>query len=411
MLRYRYRAIAQVFIVTVLMVFSGSGQAADPYKQFNAWPSPPKMIAGKPYSITPGPEAGTYLVKWGDQQMIWKPKDYMDPVYKKMGPAYYSLWTQPEMPAPWDVPLAERDKLPGDQWVERCFAEWVYPPFAKNYWDELNIIVYRPDGAVRGTTDMLECSSDNSLGNADQYFDSAEKTDVLRKYVWEFTNPSEVRGEGGVTTQLKDLSKAPQDTLYLPTVQKVRRLAGAVSKQWFPGLIYRYEDVSHVNPLPDLDYKVVGYELFDATPDKSMSYKSDHLPDVKRIDGSGEVMAKIEITPKPGISWWYAKRYFYCGVQSMAFFHDNTFDANGKMLRKYAKPITAGSSLHMGGPDGPPAPNWWAGWGTVTVEDLDTGYSSDVYPVIGGFNGDFPDSVYTDTTLYREPKSLNQWVK
>lgn len=411
MYRLKLKWISKIAAVFALLVGSVSLADDDPYKQFSTWPPPPKMIAGKPYTITPGEVAGTYNVQWGDQKMVWKPKEYMDPKYKKMGPAYYSLWTQPGMPLPWDVPLDKRPEISGADFVTRCYGTFVFAPYATNYWDELNIKLYTPDGNLRSTTDMMEAVTDNTLGKGAQYLNSSDKETVSRKYVWEFINPPEVRGEGGVTTTLIDKSKPPQDTLYLPSVQKVRRLAGAVSKQYFPGLIYRYEDVSHVNALPDLDYKVVGFELFDASPDKSMSYKPDHLAEVKRIDGSGDVAVKIEITPKPGVSWWYKKRTYYCGVQTMAFIYDYTEDANGKVLRKFAKPIVAGSSLHMGGPSGPPAPDWYLGWGLVAVEDLDTGYTSDVYPVNGGWNASFPTSMFTDTTQYREPKSLLDWVK
>jgi hypothetical protein len=270
---------------------------------------------------------------------------------------------------------------------------------------------YRPDGSLRGTTDMLEMYTDNSLGKATQYFTSSEKDTVLRKYIWEYINPPEVRGEGGVTTTFKDLNLPPQDTLYLPTVRKVRRLAGAVSKQYFPGLIYRYEDVSHANPLPELNYKVIGFELFDPTPDKSVAYKSDHEPEVKRIDGAGDVVAKIEITPKPGVSWWYDKRIYYCGLQEMAYLYDYALDSNGKVERKYGKPIMSGSQLHMNTPDGPMSPDWYVAWGMATVENLDSGYQSDAWIVKGGFNASIPDSMFTDTTLYRQPKSLLEWLQ
>lgn len=74
---------------------------------------PPKAIAGKPYSVTPGTEPGTFNVKWGDQSMVWKPKPYMEEKYRTMGPAYYAQWTQPGLPPPWDLPLDKRSTLSG----------------------------------------------------------------------------------------------------------------------------------------------------------------------------------------------------------------------------------------------------------------------------------------------------------
>lgn len=406
------RRFSLITVLTILiMAACGVALAADSASEFNNWPPPPATIAGKPYSITKGEDPGTFIVKWGDEHMIWKPKDYMEPKYKEMGPAFYSIWTQKGMPLPFNVPLDQRDKLSGTQFLELCDGTYEYEPYATNYFDQVVIKNYRPDGSLRGSTDMLEMYTDNSLGNGAQYFNSSEKDTVLRKYLWEYINPPEVRGEGGVTTTFKDLSLPPQDTLYLPTVRKVRRLAGAVSKQYFPGLIYRYEDVSHTNPLPELNYKVIGFELFNPTPEMSISYRSDHEPNVKRFDGAGDVAVKVEITPKPGVSWWYSKRIFYCGLQEMGYIYDYAVDSNGKLIRKYGKPAMGGELLHMHTPDGPLAPNWYVAWGMATVENLDSGYQSDAWIVRGGFNASIPDSMFTDTTLYRQPKSLLEWLQ
>ena len=398
------------FILALIFVVSSVGMAADESELTN-WPPPPTMIAGKPYSITPGKDPGTFVVKWGDEQMLWKPKDYMQAKYKQMGPAFYALWTQKGMPLPWNLPVDQRASLTAARYIEMCNGTFEYAPYAKNYWDSVRVLIYRPDGSLRGTTDMLEMYADNSLGTNGEYFSSDEVNTVLRKYMWEYTNPPEVRGEGGVTTTFKDLSLPPQDTLYLPTVRKVRRLAGAVSKQYFPGLIYRYEDVSHTNPLPELNYKIVGFHLFNPTPDMSMSYNSDHVSDIKRVDGAGDVVVEIETTPKPGVSWWYAKRIIYCGLQEMAYLYDVAYDANGKVLRKSGHPIMTGEKLHMKTTDGPWAPDWYAAWGMMSVENFDTGFTSDAYIVTGGFNADLPNSFFTDSTLYRQPKSLLEWLQ
>ena len=185
------KRISTFVLLVLLFLLSGSVSMADedPYKEFNTWPPPPKMIAGKPYSIAPGTEAGTYIVKWGDQQMNWKPKDYMDPTYKKMGPAYYSLWTQKGMPLPWDVPIDQRQNISGADFVTRSYGTFVFSPWAKNYWDELNIKLYLPNGDLRSTTDMLEAVTDNTLGKGANYFDSSEIDSVSRKYVWEIRKP------------------------------------------------------------------------------------------------------------------------------------------------------------------------------------------------------------------------------
>jgi hypothetical protein len=368
---------------------------------------PPNMIAGKPYSIRPGAEPGTFNVRWGDQSMVWKPKPYMEDKYKTLGPEYYAQWTQPGLPPPWDIPMDQRASLSGADFVNRCYAENEYAPYAQNYWDSLIIKIYRPDGSLRGETDMIEAYSDMEMKKGYDYISSADQAKVLRKYIWSYTDPPEVKGEGGVTTTFLDPSLPPQDTLYLPSVRKVRRLAGAVSSQYFPGLINRYEDVSHTNALPELNYKVVGFELFN--PDPSLpQYRPDYLPDVKRVDGAGDVVAIIEMTPKPGVSWWYSKRLWKCGLQEMNYVYDDAFDEAGKRTRSTEKAMISGSRLHIGTLDGPPPPDWYQSWGIMSVQDYNTGFTSDAYVTKGGFNADLPRAIFTDNTLYREPKNIGE---
>jgi hypothetical protein len=395
-----------------LMVVAGVPQvkAQVPAPVTNGDIAPPRMIAGKPYSITSGKAPGTYLVKWGDQSMTWTPKPWMEDRYRVTGPAYYAQWTQPGLPAPWEVPIDQRSSLTGADLVNRCYAENEYAPYAKNYWDSLVIRIYRPDGSVRGETAMVEAYSDMSMKKGYEYISSSDQEKVLRKYIWTYVSPDEVKGEGGVTTTFVDPTLAPQDTLYLPSVRKVRRLAGAVSSQYFPGLINRYEDVSHTQALPELDYKVVGFELFNPDPGKPQ-YRPDYLPDVKRVDGAGDVAVIIEITPKPGVSWWYAKRRYKCGLQEMNYFYDDAFDDNGKLIRSSEKSMMTGTRLHLGTPDGPPAPDWYQSWGIMSVQDFDTGFTSDAFVTDGGFNADLPRAIFSDNTLYREPKTLRELLR
>jgi hypothetical protein len=404
------------YLLCVCLAFSvvagtGHTDAQSPVQSANAIDlASPKMIAGKPYSISTGKDLGTFLVRWGDQSMTWTPKPWMEDAYRTTGPAYYAQWTQPGLPTPFEIPIDQRPSLSGGDLINRCYGESEYAPYAKNYWDSLVVKIYRPDGSLRGQTDMMEIYSDMTMKKGFEYISSSDQKKVLRKYIWDYTSPDEVKGEGGVTTIFVDPSLAPQDTLYLPSVRKVRRLAGAVSSQYFPGLINRYEDVSHTNALPELNYKVVGYELFNPDPTEP-EYRADYLPDVKRVDGAGDVAVIVEITPKPGVSWWYAKRLYKCGLQEMNYFYDEAYDENGKLLRRTEKSMMTGSRLHIGTPEGPPAPDWYQSWGIMSVQDFDTGFTSDAYVTVGGFNADLPRAVFTDNTLYREPKSLSEWLR
>src|SRR5205814_9749849 len=122
---------------------------------------------------------------------------------------------------------------------------------------------------------------------------------------------------------------------------KVRRLAGAVSKQFFPATILRYEDVSHVRALPDLDYKVVGFELWKADPKVHGQASSDYV-DIKGLDGAGDVAAVLEITPKPGVSWWYGKKKFWCGLMSLGWLANEAYDEKDTLSQIQVHRIRSG---------------------------------------------------------------------
>jgi hypothetical protein len=227
--------------------------------------------------------------------------------------------------------------------------------------------------------------------------------------MWEAFAPEELRGEGGITREYRDPSRVPEDLLYLPTVRKVRRLAGAVAQQYFPGTIFRYEDVTFNTALPQLNYKLVGFKLSD--PGNLLGYAPNAFPEAKRIGDAGDVSAVIEITPKPGVSWWYARRVFSCGLMEMVLSGDQAFDASGRLIRTSSgTQLMTGSVLHMGGPDGPPAPDWWTSWGAESIQELTTGYEQDAWELVAGFNAPAPASMFTDATLERQPMTLNEWL-
>jgi hypothetical protein len=368
--------------------------------------SVPTTIAGKPYSIVPGPKAGTYVVKWGDETMTWEAKPWMEDTLKAKGPAYYAQWSKAGMPFPWDVPVEKRDKLSPEDLMDRCIAYNYYGPYHQGGADVWNNLVIRPDGSLRETEHFLELWQ-TYINNTNQSFlTPPERPKVSRKYLWVAVDPEEVRGQSGVTTDFYEHEQRPQDTWYTPTVRKVRRLAGAVSKQFFPTTILRYEDVSHVRALPDLNYKIAGFELYKADPAIHGLAPSDY-PNVKRADGGGEVAVILEVTPKPGVSWWYAKRRITCGLESLAYLYDEEYDEKGQKERTLARGLITGSEAKL--PDGKPAPDWYVMWGTNWVADLKSGFKGDMWASNVEFDPKWPPTIFSDATLVREPRKIGFW--
>ena len=395
-------AIAAI-ILGCLSLSTPQGKAESPPAQVV-----PTTIAGKPYSIKPGDIAGTWKVKWGDDSFDWKPVEWMEDPLKEKSPAYYAQWTTPGMPFPFEVPIEKRSELSAPELIDRCVAYNYYGPYVEGASDIWNNHVIKPDGSSREDEQFIELYQAYYGDKNQEFLSPDERKDISRKYLWIAMQPEEVRGQGGVTTDFYSHEQRPQDTWYTPTVRKVRRLAGAVSKQFFPGTLARYEDVSHVRALPDLDYKVVGFELFK--PDPTIhGFGPKDAPDVKRAEGGGDVAVVIEITPKPGVSWWYAKRKLWCGLQTMGYYQSQEFDESGKRSRTYTRQIISGSLTKTA--DGKPAPDWWVQWGTNFAEDFNTGFKASMWASNIEYNPAWPTNIFSNDTLLREPHKLNFWGK
>lgn len=375
-------------------------------------PPIPPIIAGKPYSVKPGDAPGTWVVKWGDESMVWKAQPWMEDRQRKLGPAFLAQWTTPGLPMPFEVPIEKRDKIPVSELPDRGLTYSYFGPYYDNGWDHSFSIVHLPDGSIRTSSEVLEFFSAFANGMGKQYLSSSDQN-VMRKYLWELVAPEELRGEGGVTTVFTSPNLVPEDTLYLPTVRRTRRLAGAVAKQYFPGTIFRYEDVSYTGIIPQLDYKIIGYKLFDPS-DKLRGFGSEGVPpSIKRISGAGDVVTIVQVTPKPGVSWWYAKRIEYLGLMGMCTYYTEEYDANGKLIRYYTHLPMTGSNprVHVGSIDGPSnAPGWWNLWGVACVVDFQSGFVLDGWVDIGGFNAQTSASIFSDTTLAAQPMTLADWL-
>jgi len=61
--------------------------------------------------------------------------------------------------------------------------------------------------------------------------------------------------------------------------------------------------------------------------------------------------------------------------------------------------------------DGKPAPDWWVQWGTNFAEDFDTGFKASMWASDIEYNPEWPDSIFSNDTLVREPHQPNFWGK
>ena len=108
-----------------------------------------EMIMGKPYSISPGAEPGTFVCKWGEETVNWKPQAWHPSDYKSLGPNIYDRWIQPGLPYPWEKPMEERVKQDGREVHDRSYTALYFNEFGENYITEWSIDLISPDGTHR----------------------------------------------------------------------------------------------------------------------------------------------------------------------------------------------------------------------------------------------------------------------
>ena len=369
-----------------LICIGGTTYAADAVS--TAPVAPPKMIAGKPYSITPGSKPGTYQVKWGDDSFTWEAKPWYEDTLKQQGPAYYAQWTAGK-PFPFEVPIDQRDKLDPQDLMDRCIAWSYYGPYYEGAADIWNNLVIEPNGSVRETEHFMELYMAFVGGKNLQYLEPDQRAKVSHIYEWIAIDPEEVRGQSGVTTDFFERDEHPEDTWYTPTVRKVRR-SGWFS---FETILPRHNSALRGRlareSIARFGLQNSGIRTIQRRSLRYTAMVPPIIPEVKRVDGAGDVAVIIEITPKPGVSWWYAKR------RDKVWVGKPRWIGKSGVRRKRATTTSRNTlSYHWVSegkmPDGSSAPDWYQTWGALFVDDKKSGFKGDMWLSNLQFDPGFP---------------------
>lgn len=373
-------------------------------------------IDGKEYKIAPGEKPGTWKVSYGEDSLVWEALPWMDTELANQGPKFFQRWSKPGLPYPWEISAAERVALaktaPGDM-LDRYHAGTVFFSFAKSMLDVAALPLTDARGNVREKVLQEWAQSYVPEGNNWENLPKSEQGKVSRKYLWVYRSPSEVEGLGGRTVSFTDKDRRPDEWLYAPSVRKVRRLSAGVSQDYLPGTIFHLDQLSHVQQLPDMDYKLVGVELWKGDP-TAIGFRPEDLkfgfiwPDgspQKAIDRVGDLALVVEITPKPGVSWWFAKMYRRFGLYSGYWIGDDAYNEKGERiqtayLRSILPPEDQRNSI----------PPYYVHWGQLFCHEPLTGLRTDSYqvePVV--WDADIPAWLFNQDTLLKEPSSLVFW--
>ncbi|MEQ8660772.1 MAG: hypothetical protein RLW62_08145, partial [Gammaproteobacteria bacterium] len=156
-----------------------------------------QMIMGKPYSISPGTEAGSFVCRWGDEEVVWKPQPWHPMAYRELGPHIYDRWTQEGLPYPWEQPLEERVKNDGREVHDRSYTALYFNEFGENYITEWSIDLTSPDGTARNKKlfEWMVSYRQNQDG-----LPASLVGKVRAQYMFTFVAPNDFRGLGISTT-------------------------------------------------------------------------------------------------------------------------------------------------------------------------------------------------------------------
>lgn len=290
-----------------------------------------QMIMGKPYSISPGTEAGSFVCRWGDEEVVWKPQPWHPMAYRELGPHIYDRWTQEGLPYPWEQPLEERVKNDGREVHDRSYTALYFNEFGENYITEWSIDLTSPDGTARNKKlfEWMVSYRQNQDG-----LPASLVGKVRAQYMFTFVAPNDFRGLG-ISTTIYHGDKFNEEFLYTPAARRVRRLPQAARQDVIPGTIVRWEDFPQVKPFPDIDYEIVGYTLYAGQPEGTMGFAFETEGERTNLglDGVCEPAYIVEITPKSK-SYWYAKQRRIIGMKTGSSWYEEVFDSNGELTRK-----------------------------------------------------------------------------
>jgi len=293
-----------------------------------------EMILGKPYSVTPGDEPGTYVCTWGDETVVWKPKPWHSPDILEVGPIIYGRWTQAGLPYPWELSLEERlDQFDGAEVHDRSYTALYFNEFGENYITDWNIDLMSPDGTERNKTlhEWMLAYRINQDGLPKSLVGK-----IRARYMFTFVAPNDFRGLG-ISTTIYFGDKYNDEFLYTPAARRIRRLPQAARQDIIPGSIVRWEDFPQVKPFPDIKYNIVGHELYAGRPDNEFGHRvgedRTHGEKVNMgIDGVCEPSYVLEIVPDSD-SYWYAKQRRVIGIKTGSSWYEEIFNSNGEITR------------------------------------------------------------------------------
>jgi len=358
-----------------------------------------QIIAGKEYSIEKA--EGGYWVHYGDDKAWWEPKPWQQADLKKVGPAYYDKWAQPNLPYPWELSLEEREKLTPQQCRTRSIDVQSYC-FALDWKGIFGLQIVDPKGGVR---DRIGLEWGRNYRRHQDLVPPERKGKFYYKFLFVFVKPEDVKGVG-MTAVCKSDSEVPDDVyLYLTSQRKVRRLSAGSKKDSWSGTPLKNEDIFNYHSLHD--YKLIGHELFKDPGKEVWGFGDNPLEsreDCRRMDGIGEPCWVIEVTPA-WKNWWFEKKEIWIGKKTFITHFDNSYDKKGRLIRTntYSQRVIA--------PEKYPLYMLWAHW---SCHDLLNNFKSGFHGsqkigVDSFYDTGFSEDAFSRRALLREPSSITAW--
>jgi outer membrane lipoprotein-sorting protein len=192
------------------------------------------------------------------------------------------------------------------------------------------------------------------------------KTDEngLDKSLIRFLSPADVRGVGLLSIDTKEREN---QWLYLPALQRVRRISSSQKTDSFMGSDFSYEDLGS-RELDDYDYTLAGEEELDGW----MCYRIQAIP-VERLKQAGTAYGRLEM--------WLEKEHF---LSVRVDFHD----PKGTLL----KTMRMNELRQIEGSDR------WRGY-MIEMRDVKTGHRTELEYKRIRLNTGLEDELFTERIL------------
>ncbi len=291
-------------------------------------------------------------------------------------------------PVPKELPYPEGEPDPRNVAAQVYFVNHFYA--LKNYaiekkGDKVTTVITRPEGGSTITTNAVERYVNND------YHDGSIKSKDLVIF-----RSGRLRGTGMLITDYLDAEQSQSYAIWLPALRRIRHFSEPAHDDAWSGSDFTFGDVYLRKPDHE-SHELLGKEIFQDClgfmdiPEADRNKYTRELPEPSCV-AKGREVYKLKSTTHFE-DWWYDYRISYVDTETFADYRTDYFKDG-----KHIKVIDRDWRPLKGYQDKDPRALSWGYW---YGKNLENGHESwaVIPPEVVTFNGDFPNSLWTESTL------------